>query len=723
MRGFAPAVFAPAVFLGFLVGGGIARAAAPAIVGEVIVIPGDDEIIDVVSGNQSALKFPPTALTRRVLEAVGDKFQALTLWTTFDDRGNPGAAAFEHTIKIDVRGLGTPLRDSSRQYGSDGVLRSIVNMKRSALQTGDTQKSWESILPVWGQESSHRWMMFMKFIDPRTGKPSDALLGRQCSHYSRFVDTQASVHDGFAWTDNGDGTFTATGRALRFGNLDLYGMGLLPADEVPPFFLIDDIPGWKHPGCRDYDRVAAPQTSPVQGKRVDLSIDDIIAANGARQPSSDELLQGQPQDYFREAEVVITRIGEPADAVAVRTLVARIDKGRGYWEDWVRTASGNRLVICTKISADCGDPRADVIAVKRPQDQPPRGPATVFAIETRNSGTRDSSGVKATVRIHHESWTDDVVQTVDLGSLPALQTKTAKLTVNLRGLPCGAPIDVKARVDSDFHKSRLRRTFLVGGETSFIDGFETDSGWRVNPDGTDNTMGAPWERGRPEPDDQGGTDVQPDGAHQGDGAFVTGAKAGGRTPLVREGRTTLESPAIATVAMNQPRLRYWVSFAGVRGQPSGGIEPSPESRFLVEARSESADAPPGPFIEIDRLTNRITPGFIERVLTLPREIVQGGAIRLRFIAEDGNVMQGGAEAAIDDVEIISLVPGCEEKVTNGDGGPSPTPAVDSGGCACGILGRTPGAGSGPALFGFLLLGCALMRATVVRANRRQGKGG
>jgi hypothetical protein len=153
-----------------------------------------------------------------------------------------------------VRGLGINQKDLGGMFGSDGVLRSVLNMKRVWQGVNqDTETAWRPLLEVWGQESGHRWMVFMGFRDPRTGLVSDALLGRDCSHYSRFVDTQGSVHDGLAWTDNHDGTFTAAAdRTFQYGNLDLYGMGLMPAEEMPSFFFIDDVPGYKRGTCREY---------------------------------------------------------------------------------------------------------------------------------------------------------------------------------------------------------------------------------------------------------------------------------------------------------------------------------------------------------------------------------------------------------------------------------------------------------------------------------------
>ncbi|HEY0707475.1 MAG TPA: hypothetical protein VGG33_11795, partial [Polyangia bacterium] len=217
------------------------------LIGEVVVVEGGADTLMATENGASTPNLP--AIARKVIAKYGDHFQAMTMWLTFDDVASRQAEAYEFTVKADVRGLGMQLRDLSATYGSQGVLRSVLNMKRVwGRVSADTLEQWRPHLETWGQESGHRWMMFMRFLDRRTGMPSDALLGRDCGHYHRLVETQTSVHDGVSWKDNGDGSFTTQpGAPARFGNLDLYGMGLLPADEVPQFFFIDEVPGYTRP--------------------------------------------------------------------------------------------------------------------------------------------------------------------------------------------------------------------------------------------------------------------------------------------------------------------------------------------------------------------------------------------------------------------------------------------------------------------------------------------
>jgi hypothetical protein len=682
--------------------------------GEVAIVPGNDETLESDGVGYSARQ---AVVARKVIEKFGDRFQAMTLWLTFSERTSTQAEAYESTVKADVQGLGTRPRDMSRSYGSNGVLRSILNMKTVWRRPGDDSlEAWTPHLETWGQESCHRWMMFMTWRDPRTGRSSDALLGRDCSHYSRFVDTQASVHDGYAWKDNGDGTFTATEYSKRYGNLDLYGMGVMAVDEVPPFFLIDDIPDYKYPRCSDYSSTRKPGAMTIMGKRVDIVMADIVAANGKRVPGADDLLDGAHQDYFREAQVIVTQPSETPDSPMVTRAADRINKARVYWEQWMRTATRNRMVVCTKLSADCGDARSDITDVKinTARKAPAAGPLR-FEVAIANSGQLPATGVTATLeaKIGAEAKSlSSPVATIAPGGMG-----TAGFDVDLRATPCGTELPVKVSTQSDFHYNRRKLVYVVGTETVLAEGFEADGGWVANPDKDDTSAGAVWERAKPEGTELATMSVQPEGAHGGAAAWVTGAAAvstGGVT-FVRAGRSTLESPELDAHAWREPQLRYWVSFAGVQAGAGGGIEPSPNSRLVVLARATAgppdggaavadAGAPPEGWVEIDRLEGEITDGWVERSVRIPPAL-GGGRLKLRFVAEDANPRSGGAEAAIDDVQIVSNLPACYEAITN------PMPGSDEG-CGCRLGGR--GAAGAWALPG--LLGAAALAA---RARRRR----
>jgi MYXO-CTERM domain-containing protein len=668
-----------------------------AAIGEVIIVIGNTDTLLTTTGSGYGLQQTGIQeLTKKVIAAFGDTYQAITFWMTFEDQMSMSAEAYEVPVKNEVDGLGgLRVMDRSSLYGSNGVLRSVLNMKTVGLRAGDTMESWRPSLETWGQESAHRWLVFFNFLDRRSGRLSDALLGRQCSHYSKYVDTQGSVHDGFAWTDNGDGSFTWTDYSKRYGNLDLYGMGLMAADEVPPFFLIDEIQGYTYPpNCNSYQFSFRPPATTIRGTRVEITIEDIIAANGERKVPTSER-----QNYWREAEVILTSPVENYSSPRVQMLVNRIEKARGFWEAWNREASRNRLVMCTKISSDCGDPRSDVgkLTFNAAGKGPQSGPLNLD-VEVVNDGGQPATGVNVTIATS-VGGAAPAMATKLLGTVEAGTRKTQSFPIDLKGVKCGTEVTVKASTQSDFHFHRGADSFLVGAQEKFTDGFEDDSGWKVNPDGDDSELGATWERGTPEASTILRALVQPAGAHSGEGAWATGLAATSstaRATLVREGKATLLSPLYDTKGLVEPMLRYWVSFAGARAGAQG-LEPSDQSTLTIEGRAADGTGMPGPWVKVDSLAGAISPAWARRAVVLPAEVLKRSKVQLRFVASDANPAEGGVEAAIDDVAITSMLAACSGGDGDGGGG-----GGDPKGCGCRLGGR-PSAGGGALLLGLALV--------------------
>ena len=171
-------------------------------------------------------------------------------------------------------------------------------------------------------------------------------------------------------------------------------------------------------------------------------------------------------------------------------------------------------------------------------------------------------------------------------------------------------------------------------------------------------------------------------------------------------------------------MRYWVSFSGMKANPvAGGVVPSPESRLLVLARAlpgaagagdagvaadgDAGAGQPGSggdWVEVDRLENLITDGWVQRTVVLPPALA-GGRVKLRLVAEDANASSGGVEAAIDDLEITSNLPACYQAAAPGGGG--------GGGCA-----MAAGAAASRAPPGFVTVALLGLWA-IVRSRRRR----
>jgi len=636
-------------------------------IGEVLVLKGDSETVgEDASGRPGVGPQQFQEIARRVIEHSGDVFHTITVWLTFIDTSN-NALAFAINVRNEVQGLGQglPLVDLSGRYGSAGTLRTVVNMKEIGLRAGDRLQDWNEPLAVWGQETGHRFAAFFR-TRYRGDNSSDVLLGRDCAHYHRFMHSEASVQDGVAWLDNGDGTFTRQGENLRFGSLDLYSMGLMPTDEMPLMFVIDDIPNTPRVPCSRSRNLRAPRG--VSGTRFDISIDDIIAANGPRIPETES-------GYWREAQVILTAPGEAPTSQTAQALAARIERARIWWEDWAREASDNRLFVCTQTSAGCGDPRSDVAGVTLADPLAVPGAAPVaFVARIANAGGdnppnapgRTATGITARMQVEALGRTFTSGPPRPVPDLTTGAEAEVAFEFDLDTIPCGSEASITTWVQSDFHYSRSRTALPLGIQTALQDGFEdTASGWVVDPEGTDTAGTAAWAQGTPQPAQLFGRTVQPAAAQAGSAAFVTGlAESDG---VLTRGQSTLRSPLYESQNWIEPKLRFWYWFAGMRTNAGAtDVEPGPFSSLSMQARSvvPGADAEAAPtvsaWIEIDRISGQITRSWTERVVSLPAALDLAGQIQLQFVAAEADPQGGGLEVALDEISLTSNLPACRE---------------------------------------------------------------
>jgi len=123
----------------------------------------------------------------------------------------------------------------------------------------------------------------------------DALLGRgnqnsagmvvNRAHWSYFFNTGGSPMEGNAWTEFSPGMFRTERPTFRFSPLDLYVMGLIPASQVPPTYLIAEPSNLPRGVSRDSPPEYYNRQVTIRGRRVDVTIEDIQRANGPRNPA------------------------------------------------------------------------------------------------------------------------------------------------------------------------------------------------------------------------------------------------------------------------------------------------------------------------------------------------------------------------------------------------------------------------------------------------------
>jgi MYXO-CTERM domain-containing protein len=264
-----------------------------------------------------------------------DDSQFIVIYTTWSLP--EGIGAFFQSMANDVHGIGfehiapedivipEPYFDdtpNSQVYG-------FLHMNRWTQYLGDDPGGTDDALIslIFGQELGHAWGSFVYYSE--SGGPwTTNLLGRSNAHWSFYLNSGGSPMQGHQWVDNGDGTFTAQKTdVFVYSDLDLYLMGLLPAEDVEPWFVLENPYDCFDAAAGD-DVCAPPQafqfeaeTYTVGATRRDVGIEDVIAVEGPRTPAWPEA----PSE-FDVSFLLVKRPGEVLDEgelAALDVIVAR----------------------------------------------------------------------------------------------------------------------------------------------------------------------------------------------------------------------------------------------------------------------------------------------------------------------------------------------------------------------------------------------------------------
>jgi hypothetical protein len=278
------------------------------------------------------------ALAKHFYQTHSDNYDQLMIFTdTSVVSGN--TFSYESTVANEIRGIGVDIYNSSADFGSAGRLRSVVMMDTlSKFPDNPAQKflGENNTLSVMGQEAGHRWLAFMQFKDVN-GRNSSALLGRDLAHWSFFFNSEASVMEGNKIDDLGGGAFKTVDAVKRYSALDQYAMGLLSPSQVSDFFYVDS-PTNVVPRR---DATSAPEIGVTfNGTRRDLKIEDVIAAMGARNPTS-----SNSSRVHRQAFIYLVSAGAAVD----QTQVAKVDTIRRAWVTFFAQATSNRMKVETTL--------------------------------------------------------------------------------------------------------------------------------------------------------------------------------------------------------------------------------------------------------------------------------------------------------------------------------------------------------------------------------------
>jgi hypothetical protein len=293
-----------------------------------------------------------TAVATRFFKNHPDEFDQLVVFLAFPYQIS-GAFAYELNTKNEITGIGHPLIDYSKSYGSNGRLRSFVLMG-SLDGTGrfpedPTQSNMfrtYSTLQVLAHEVAHRWLAYPQ-IQTDTSSPNAIIHRSDKAHWSFFFNANASVMEGNdiedRGADRGNDRFRTAAATNKYSDLDRYLMGYSAPEEVPPMFFVDS------PTGTYYAPDQVPTTGTIGtlfgGIRRDFTLDHLIAANGTRTPTV-----YQSPKVFRQAFILVSRAGQ----AATQAQIAKLQRIRDAWVPYFNQQTRGRGYAATNLQSTPG---------------------------------------------------------------------------------------------------------------------------------------------------------------------------------------------------------------------------------------------------------------------------------------------------------------------------------------------------------------------------------
>ena len=315
---------------------------------------------------------PPRAvdLTCSIINALGDEFDMLAYYSDF--RIDNPEAGTSSTGPLGggptggaVTGIGANQRNLAgfctqgrfqwqfiqpvyvganqmQQYPPDGLTETnthnvVAYTHQLAERTANGKiPPYDYAMSQIGHEMGHRWSAFV------SAKVGDETIQLGPTHWARGLQapvafpyqrpTEASAMGGGVWQDNFDGTFTQLDDdyyvpATGWSYLDLYLMGLISPAEVPDFFILRNLVAAGH------DAGGHPI---FKAERTKVSIQDVIAAEGARLPAVD-----RAQKNFNTGMVLVIEHGKTPSP----KLIESVSGIRERWIDYWTTTTGHRSTM------------------------------------------------------------------------------------------------------------------------------------------------------------------------------------------------------------------------------------------------------------------------------------------------------------------------------------------------------------------------------------------
>ena len=212
-------------------------------------------------------------LMNRIYEVFQDSFDFV--FFIYDDYRKPDSLYYGKCFPVQntAQGIGKKIFDQSQEFGSFSKLKGIIHLTRNtAIREGPIL---HELMHIWGND-------IMK--TDIAGHWGYTGVGGQLGGFQRLVHLRDNYYKGFVEGHTGFSLESNWGNTTPYSPLELYLMGLLPPEDVPPIKIAINPEGDpSHNGLFTAEGIDT------------ICIEDIIRENGERQPdflSSQESFRG-----------------------------------------------------------------------------------------------------------------------------------------------------------------------------------------------------------------------------------------------------------------------------------------------------------------------------------------------------------------------------------------------------------------------------------------------
>ena len=428
---------------------------------------------------------------QRFYETHEDAYDYLVIFNTMGVTVAPGALANMTPVRTKVHGIGDELVDAGLSFGSPRRLQAVLNMGPNSTYPLDPylpvgfrgRITGDNTMTLLAHETGHLFLALAS-VNVDGDRP---MLGAQSAHWSFNFNSEASLLEGNRIADRGteaEFRYLTTGTVEGYSPLDQYLMGLRASWEVPPTFAI-------YPTSMSASRL--PQQGVLMnGPRLDISIDDVIAAEGRRIPD-----HTVAQSRFRFAFILITREGEEPPAAAIE----QIETYRNEFEIYFNQASSGRAWADTSLRPMMKLSAWPAIGVTAGQEAPvtldiarPLNYDLVIGLHTTHGHIEAPSPVTLPAGQTRLSFNvkglsegvSDLVAEAWNGHFEAVFTridvKPSLTSLTLQPYYTGGPIVLRVTDANNIAYPGVRiRVSVNGGSPRFVDGYNSD--YVTLPDG------------------------------------------------------------------------------------------------------------------------------------------------------------------------------------------------------------------------------------------------